>query len=139
VLVYSLIATAARAANRGATDLAPLPLTAGPVSKVAVQLGRNRYSVDIASIHWIEADGYCVRLHEGSGSHLVRQTMRHFEATIDPRCFIRVHRSAIVNLRFIAGLKHADGGSHTLTLLDGTELPVSRARFRAISDRLSHS
>jgi len=56
-------------------------------------------------IDWIEAAGNYVRLHAGPASHLVRETMAKVEARLDPERFVRVHRSAIVNVESIRELQ----------------------------------
>jgi len=77
-------------------------------------------------IDWIEADDKYVHLHTGKGARMVRQTLSAMEEELDPKKFIRVHRSAIVNLDRIKELQPLFNGEHSLILEDGTRLTLSR-------------
>jgi len=85
------------------------------------------YFVRAADIDWVDAQGNYVRLHAGGHAHLVRDTMRAFEGKLDPATFVRVHRSAIVNLDRIARLEPYSHGEYVITMRDGTRLRTSRA------------
>ncbi|HXE57804.1 MAG TPA: LytTR family DNA-binding domain-containing protein [Gemmatimonadales bacterium] len=93
------------------------------------------YFVRAADIDWAEARGNYVRLHAGGQAHLVRDTMQAFEAKLDPATFVRVHRSAIVNLDHVRKLEPYARGEYVVTLRDGTRLRTSRvhgARLHAL-------
>lgn len=85
------------------------------------------YFVRADDIEWVEAEENYVRLHAGGRSHLVRDTMTAFREKLDPARFVRVHRSAIVNVDRIARVEPYARGEYTLTLADGTRLTSSRA------------
>ncbi|HEV8158094.1 MAG TPA: LytTR family transcriptional regulator DNA-binding domain-containing protein [Pyrinomonadaceae bacterium] len=78
-------------------------------------------------IDWIQADDKYVHLHAGNKSHLVRQTLGAMEAQLDTQKFIRVHRSAIVNIGRIKELQPMFTGEHTIILENGTKLTLSRS------------
>lgn len=80
-----------------------------------------------AEIDWIQADDKYAHLHIGNKSHLVRQTLGALEAQLDPRKFIRIHRSAIVNVDRIRELQPMFTGEHTVVLENGTKLNLSRS------------
>lgn len=88
-------------------------------------------------IDWIEAADYYASLHAGGKSHLVRQTMTDLEKQLDPEKFVRVHRSAIVNLDRVAELHPLFRGDGILVLHDGTRLRLSRARREEFERRLA--
>ncbi len=68
--------------------------------------------VKISEIDWIEAADYYVCLHVGSKSHLLRRSMSELEQELDQSVFCRIHRSSIVNLDRVQGLKlNKDGGT----------------------------
>jgi len=73
------------------------------------------------------ADDYC-EIHTRSGSRLVRATLASLEARLDPSCFIRVHRSYIVNVRKLANLQSRPDGAMTACMVNGETVPVSRRR-----------
>jgi two-component system, LytTR family, response regulator len=81
-------------------------------------------------IVWIEAEDYCVRIHRGGRTVLVRDTLRALELALDVGKFVRVHRSAIANVTCIRELEPLTSGDQRLTLSDGTVLKVSRT-YRA--------
>ena len=85
--------------------------------------------VAVRDVDWIEAEGKYVRIHSRAQSHLIRDGIAAVEARLDPRQFVRIHRSTIVNLRRIAELQRGDGGDYIVLMHDGTRLTLSR-RFR---------
>jgi two-component system LytT family response regulator len=81
----------------------------------------------IADIRWIGAEENYVRICAGKENHMLRNTMANFESKLDPEVFLRVHRSAIVNLQHVKEFR-TDGsdGECFVTMSDGQKLPVSR-------------
>ncbi len=81
----------------------------------------------IADIRWIGAEENYVRICTGKESHMLRNTMANFETKLDPDVFLRIHRSAIVNLQHVKEFR-TDGneGECFVTMSDGHKLPVSR-------------
>ncbi len=71
-------------------------------------------------IDWIEAADYYARLHVGSSSYLLRESMNDLEATLDPNQFVRIHRSAIVNLDRVREMIPHLRGELLVVLHDGT-------------------
>jgi two-component system LytT family response regulator len=57
--------------------------------------------VTTAQIDWIEANGNYARLHAGAGQYEIRETLASVEQKLNPREFVRIHRSTIVNVRSI--------------------------------------
>ncbi len=81
----------------------------------------------VADVDWCEASGNYVTLHVGRESHLLRTTMNALEPKLDPDQFMRIHRSAIVNLDRVKELQPWARGEQILVLRDGTQLTVGRA------------
>jgi two-component system, LytTR family, response regulator len=81
----------------------------------------------MADIRWIGAEENYVRICTGRESHMLRNTMANFETKLDPDVFLRIHRSAIVNLQHVKEFR-TDGsdGECFVTMSDGHKLPVSR-------------
>ncbi|HEX8898229.1 MAG TPA: LytTR family DNA-binding domain-containing protein [Chthoniobacterales bacterium] len=77
-------------------------------------------------IDWLEADDKYIHLHTPKGTRMVRQTLSAMEDQLDPKKFVRVHRSAMVNTDRIKELQPLFNGEHTLILEDGTRLTLSR-------------
>ncbi len=98
--------------------------------------GRVRF-LRVEEIAWIEADDVYVRLHSADrASYLHRAPLRELETSLDPRRFVRIHRSAIVNLEFVAELQADSHGEFTVLLRDQTVLRLSRSYRPALEARL---
>jgi two-component system, LytTR family, response regulator len=91
--------------------------------------------VSVADIDWIEAEGNYARLHVGRRTFDVRETLQSLMEKLDPREFIRIHRSTIVNMRRIREVQPWFQGSHIVLLQSGEELRMSRYQRDAV-DRL---
>ena len=107
-----------------------------PLRRFAVRRGEETLYVDAEKVDWIEAEEYCVRLHLGQRSYLLRGNLGSFEPRLDPQRFVRVHRSVIVNLARVRSLRHLFQGHCVAVLDDGTEVRVSRGRRAELEDRL---
>lgn len=96
---------------------------------VSRKFGRE-YVVDPAEIVWIEAAGNYVNLHCDGGVFPVRGSMTAMEKALDPKRFVRIHRSTIVDVGRIEAIEPLESGDCTLRLRSGGELRLSR-RYRA--------
>ena len=98
--------------------------------------GRVRF-LPVEEIAWIEADDVYVRIHSADrASYLHRAPLRELEASLDPRRFVRIHRSAIVNLEFVTELQPDAHGEFAVLLRDRTVLKLSRSYRPALETRL---
>ena len=86
-------------------------------------------------IDWIEAEGNYLRLHAGKKNYLLRETMNAAEARLAAKKFLRISRSALVNLEQVKEWQPLFHGDSVLLLKDGTRLNVSRV-YREKLDRL---
>jgi two-component system LytT family response regulator len=87
----------------------------------------GRISVlDAKQLSWIEAEGDYVRLHLEKRTLLIRKTMDAMERELDPRRFVRIHRSTIVSVDAVAEMRPVPGGDYRVALKDGTILTLSR-------------
>ena len=94
-------------------------------SRFVVRRGTTHYFVPVEEVEWIDvADNY-LRLHAGERTHLWRGTMKDAEDQLDPRHFVRVHRSAMVAIDRIASVSAGDSG-HVIELRSGMKLRSSR-------------
>jgi two-component system LytT family response regulator len=98
----------------------------GYATRLVVRDGTRVSFLPVAEIDWIDASGNYARLHAGGRAHLLRETLKSLEARLDPERFVRVHRSAIVNIERIAAMEPYFHGEYVLTLRDGTKLTSSR-------------
>jgi two-component system LytT family response regulator len=102
---------------------------------LVIPTARGRLVVPLDDVDWIGAEDYYVAVYTGGRRHLLRESMASLEARLDPARFVRVHRVAIVNVDRVRQVRTADGET-TLTLRDGTRLPVSRRRRAALARAL---
>ena len=93
--------------------------------------------VKISEIDWIEAADYYACLHVGPRTHLLRRSMAELEQELDPAIFCRIHRSTIVNLDCVRGLKLTEDGEYKVLLDNGVQLRMSRRYSKELHSRLS--
>ncbi len=107
---------------------------------IPAELGGVTQLIPRDSIGWVEAEGDYSRLHSESGAHLVRIPLSTLETRWAEAGFQRVHRSYLVSLSLVTGMRTA-GGSVLVRLgangaSPAVELPVSRRQVRELRDRL---
>ena len=93
--------------------------------------GKNVF-VKVRDIDWIESSRNNVRIHVGPTLYLLHETTTAIASRLDPKRFLRIHRSAIVNIERIKELHPWFNGDYAVILRDGTQLTLS-ASYR---DRL---
>jgi len=96
---------------------------------LAVKSAGRVVFVKLSDIDWIEAAHNYVELHAGKESHLLRETLNAIEARLSPEKFVRISRSAIVNIERVKELQPLFHGEYTVTLQNGTRVTLSR-RYR---------
>ena len=107
-----------------------------PVKRFLVRTREKVLFIKAEDIDWIEAADYYVSIHTGGRGYLLRQTMMEIERQLDPAKFVRVHRSAIVNLERVKEMHPLFRGDCVLVLHDDTRLRMSRARREEFERRL---
>jgi len=105
-------------------ELRPAP---APSDRIAVKSDGRIVFVKMAELDWVEAADNYVSLHVGRESHLLRETMTHFEQRLPREKFIRISRSTIVNAERIKELQPLFHGEYAVILRDGTKLTLSRS------------
>jgi two-component system LytT family response regulator len=106
------------------------------LERIAVEMRGKVRVVPVEQIDYITADGPYAELHTGDKTHLIRETMQTLEERLDPRHFVRIHRSAIVRLQLVDTLLRGAGGDYEVQLKSGLRLPVSRSRREELEKRL---
>jgi two-component system LytT family response regulator len=92
--------------------------------------------VNLSEIDWIEAADYYAALHVGTKTHLLRRSMSELERDLDSEIFCRIHRSTIVNLERVQGLKLDDEGEYRVLIQNGAELRLSRRYRKQVQSRM---
>jgi two-component system, LytTR family, response regulator len=93
--------------------------------------------VRLKEIDWIEAADYYAGLHVGAKVHLLRRSISELEHDLDPALFCRIHRSSIVNLDRVCGLKLNQEGEYDVLLEGGVALRLSRSYRKQLQSRLT--
>ena len=103
-----------------------LSVTPRYLARIPARTGDRIRVVDVQEIDCVVAAGNYVRLMAGGREHLLRETLEGLLAELDPRQFVRIHRSAIVRIDRVREFRPLPSGDHTVILRDGTSLTLSR-------------
>jgi two-component system LytT family response regulator len=103
------------------------------LERLVVSTPQGELVIPVADIDWIAADDYYARIHLGTKTHLLRESLTSLESKLDSRRFVRIHRSAIVQIDRVREVKTAPCGDEVV-LRDGSRVRVSR-RKQAVLDR----
>lgn len=115
---------------------APLPGQGGTFpARFAVRRRGREIMVEVADIDWVEASGNYAVLHVGGETLEIRSSLTKLEGELDPKCFVRVHKSHLVNIARVVEVTPWMNGDWRIRLQDGTEVNLSRRyrqRFEAL-------
>ncbi len=116
---------------------APVPKAEATPERFAVRKrGGSEVMVEVADIDWIEASGNYAILHVGGETFEVRSSLAKLEVELDPKRFVRVHKSHVVNISRVAEVVPWVSGDWRIRLQDGAEVNLSRRyrqRFEALA------
>lgn len=113
-------------------ERAPPPPEDGYIERIAVKTGGKVLLLPVEELDWCEAEGNYVVLHSGGRSPMLRETLNRVEQLLDPRRFVRVHRSTLVNVDRIRELEPDVDKGWVVVLRDGTRLRLSPNRKAAV-------
>lgn len=105
------------------------------VDRLTVSENGRIFLIDVDEIEWIAASGNYAVLHTLRRTYEIRQTLTELEAKLNPREFLRIHRSTIVNIRRVKEIQPWFRGHHVVVLKNGQELRMSRYQ-RDVAERL---
>ena len=113
---------------------------AGPGSdRILIKSSGEIIFLKAVEIDWIEAEGDYMKFHVAGCSHLQRETMARLEARLDPKRFVRIHRSTIVNIDRVRKLSPSFMGEYAVVLHDGTKLKLSRGYHDRLAELLKQA
>lgn len=113
--------------RRDQAEMAVQPATPQRLARFVVKESGRVFFVPVPSADWLEASGNYVGLHVGTKTHLIHETLANVEQMLDPRKFLRIHRSTIVNVDRIKELQPFTNAEFIVILHDGTRLKLSRS------------
>jgi two-component system LytT family response regulator len=106
------------------------------LERVVIRDGTQVHVVPVDRIDYIEAQDDYVAFRTGGKMLLKEQTMADVETSLDPRRFVRIHRSYVLNVERLARVELYAKDSRVAILTDGTKLPVSRAGYQRLQQLL---
>lgn len=106
------------------------------LERIAVETKGKVRVVPVAQIDYIVASDVYAELYVGDRRFIVRESLNSLEQKLDPRVFMRIHRSAIVKLELVDLFLKGEGGDYEVQLKNGVRLRVSRTRREALEHRL---
>ncbi len=106
------------------------------LERVAVKNGQRIEVIPVSNIIYIQAEGDYVMIYSDKGKFLKEQTMKSFESLLPSTKFVRVHRSSIVNVDFIAQIELYNKQSQLLKLKDGSQVRISMNGYRLLKQTL---
>ena len=113
----------------------PLPVQ----ERIVVKADGEMHFVRLTDIHWISSEGDYIKIHAGRHSVLVRQTLSDMEKQLPAGRFMRVHKSAVVNLDQARRLRTQDVSDNFVELHDGTLVRIGRRYRRKLTALISPS
>jgi two-component system LytT family response regulator len=111
--------------------LAQIPGRPAATSQILVHEADRAFFLAVEDIQRVSAAGNYIEVHARGKVHLLRDTLTSFIAQLDPTEFLRVHRSHVVRVNFIAEMRPMFHGDYELVLRDGQTLSLSR-RYKAL-------
>ena len=137
----------ARARTRGAPPderlralLAELrPAAPEWLERIPARSGSKVTLIPVDEVDWFEAADNYIRVHAHGRRHVMRETMKGLESKLDPKRFVRVHRSAIVALAHVRELDALPSGDYRIRLTGGEVVPLSRTYVPAFEARVGRN
>lgn len=125
--------------QNGATAAAAQAPEEKSSDRILIKSAGEIFFLKAEEIDWIEAEGDYMKFHVAGRAHLMRETMARLEARLDPKRFMRIHRSTIVNIDRLRKLSPSFAGEYAVILHDGTKLRLSRGYHERIGALLKQS
>lgn len=94
--------------------------------RMVIRVGERAFFQPVRDVQWLEASGKYVRVHVGRETHTIRETMLELERTLDPALFIRISRSAIVNVDRIREIQPWFHGDYVVIMQNGAQVTSTR-------------
>ena len=107
-----------------------------PLERILIRDGARVQVLPVARIEYVEAQDDYVAFYADGRTWLKNQRMAELESQLDPRAFLRVHRSYIVNLGAIARIEPTGKDGHCAVLKSGARVPISRSGYQKVRDLL---
>lgn len=100
--------------------------------RIVVKKGSNLVILPVHTIHYLEAFDDYVKVHTKEGFYLKKKTMAHYEKVFDPKLFVRIHRSYLINLQELTRIEPLSKDSHVAMLKSGVRIPLSQSGYSSL-------
>ncbi len=104
--------------------------------RIVVKTGTKVRIIPVRDIHYLEADDDFVKIVTDEGSFLKNKTLQYYEKALDPKQFVRVHRSYLLSVNRITRIDPYQKESHIAVLRDGKQIPVSKSGYARLKEVL---
>ncbi|HOD32167.1 MAG: Transcriptional regulatory protein YehT [Acidobacteria bacterium ADurb.Bin340] len=119
-----------------ATELSGSARGDWPLDRIVVKDGAKVTLIPLAKLDYVQAQDDYVLLKTPEKGHLKQQTLASLEQRLDPKRFLRIHRSFIIQLDRLVRLEQTETESWVAVLQDGTRLPVSKSGYARLRETL---
>ena len=106
------------------------------LNRIVVKSGRKIQVIPIDSVHYIESQDDFVMIYCNEGHFMKQKTMKYFEQHLDEQQFVRIHRSFLLNLTYLAEIQPYEKDSWIVLTKPGAKLKVSKAGYANLKDKL---
>ncbi|HMI65104.1 MAG TPA: response regulator [Cyclobacteriaceae bacterium] len=104
--------------------------------RIVVKKGANIVIIPVHKVHYLEAYDDYVKIHTAEGFYLKKKTMSHFEQSLNPLQFVRVHRSYLIHLQELTRIEPLEKDGHVALLKSGTRIPLSQSGYGKLKEML---
>jgi two-component system LytT family response regulator len=108
----------------------------GHANRVLVRDGPRVHVIPVDKIDYVQAQDYYVCFRSEGKDYLKEQTLADVETSLDPKVFVRIHRSYLLNLARLVRVDQDERENRVAVLTDGRRLPVSRAGYTRLNSLL---
>ncbi|HTD06794.1 LytTR family DNA-binding domain-containing protein [Undibacterium sp.] len=106
--------------------------TAEKLERILIRDRHQVHVIAVEKIDYVEAQDDYISIQSEGKSYLKTQRLSELETQLDPKRFVRVHRSYLINLEKLQGMERTSKDSHTALMRDGKQIPISRAGYERI-------
>jgi len=106
------------------------------LKRILIKADNRIHIIPVEDIQWFEADGYNIKIFNLTESFKLRKTMKEIEQKLDPKVFLRIHRSYIINMDYIKEIQEWFKGDYLVILKSGKKLTISKNYYRKVISRL---
>ncbi|MGC8823098.1 MAG: LytR/AlgR family response regulator transcription factor [Bacteroidales bacterium] len=107
------------------------------LDRIVVKTNSSIKVIPLDQIVYLEAQDDYVMIYTPTGKHLKEKTMKYFETHLPDRQFVRIHRSYIVNIDYIAQIEHFSKETYLAILKNGTKLKISDSGYKLLREQLN--